>query len=411
MKKLLYGTTALVGATALAATSAQAAEPIDITVFGWINELMSVGTVDESGPGEDFNAFGAHLDAQVNFKGATTLDNGIEVGVRLEIEMPNPGALDETFVWLKGDFGELRGGNHNSAGYSMLSGVPYVGVPISSGWISGFIPLVDGFQSSFRSVGMSNKIDFSNDDNTLVYYSPRFSGFQLGVSFTPNAQKSNANTGITETAGIDEADNSFTGYYNGIGIGATFKESFNGFDVNIGASYGRADADDVIKAAGGKDIEQIMASVNLGTGGFSIGAAYANQLEGRLLGITDTVDQATFLNSLSTCLNTCTKADLKALTTAATSTKVTSNEGESYGVGVAYATGPWTVGGSYMNGKIEDDLANSNDDELQAVNVGVSYALGPGITTDFTVVWADTEDEAGASQDGWAGILGISVGF
>jgi predicted porin len=87
------------------------------------------------------------------------------------------------------------------------------------------------------------------------------------------------------------------------------------------------------------------------------------------------------------------------------------NEGTSYGIGVAYSTGPWTVGTSYQHGEIEDTVAIAGDDELDAVNVGVSYALGPGITTDFTVMWAETEDESGASQDGFAGILGISVGF
>jgi predicted porin len=325
-------------------------------------------SVDEADPTEDFNTGASHLDAQVNFKGSTDLDNGLNVGVRLEIEMPNPGGLDETFVWVKGDFGELRGGNHNSAGYSMISGVPGVGVPINSGWISQFIPFVDGYLDDFRSVGVSTKIDFANDDNGIIYYSPRFSGFQLGVSYHPNADRANQASGVTDTAGTD--------YHNGVGVGATFVESFNGFDVNLGASYGRAEAGDATVALGGDDQEQVIVSVNLGTAGFSVGGAYGNQLEGRL-------------NDAGT----------------------SSNEGENYSVGAAYSTGPWTVGVSYMHGETEDDPTNPNDDEIDAISGGISYALGPGITTDFTVLWADTEDEAGASQDGIAGVVGISVGF
>ena len=367
MKELLFGTTALVGASMLAAGAAQAADPIKIVTFGWVNEYMGISTVDEAG-GEDFNISGAHLDGQVNFKGSTTLDNGIEVGVRLEIEMPNPGALDETFVWLKGDFGELRAGNHNSAGYSMISGVPGVGVPINSGWVSQFIPFVDGYLDDFRSVGVSTKIDGVNDDNTVVYYSPRFSGFQLGLSYTPNVARSNQASGITDTTG--------SAYHNGVGIGATFVESFNGFDVNLGASYFRAEAGDTTKTQGGDDQEQVIVSLNLGTAGFSVGAAYGNQLEGRF-----------------------------------NATGTESNEGTNWSVGAAYATGPWTVGVAYMHGEVEGDVANSSDDEIDVVSGGISYALGPGITTDFTILWSDTEDEAGASQDGVAGIIGISVGF
>ncbi len=367
MRKLLFGTTALVGASMLAAGAAQAADPIKIVTFGWVNSYIGIAETDEA-DGEDFNAGATHLDGQVNFKGSTTLDNGIEVGVRLEIEMPNPGALDETFVWLKGDFGELRAGNHNSAGYSMISGVPGVGVPINSGWISDFIPFVDGYLGDFRSVGVSTKIDFANDDNGIIYYTPRFSGFQFGVSYHPNADRANQKAGVTDTTGTD--------YFNGVGVGMTFVESFNGFDVNLGASYARAEAGDATAALGGDDQEQVMVSLNLGTAGFTIGAAYANQLEGRF-------------NDAGT----------------------ESNEGENWAVGAGYSTGPWTVTLAYMHGEVEGDTANVNEDEIDAVAGAISYALGPGITTDFTVLWAETQDEAGASQDGIAGVIGISVGF
>lgn len=379
----------------LAAGAAQAADPIEIEVFGWVNEYIGFAETDEA-DGEDFNAGAAHLDAQVNFKGSVDLDNGLNIGVRLEIEMPNPGALDETFVWVKGDFGELRGGNHNSAGYSMISGVPGVGVPINSGWISNFIPFVDGFLDDFRSVGVSTKIDFANDDNGIIYYTPRFSGFQFGVSYHPNANRANQASGVTDTTGDD--------YFNGVGVGLTFVESFNGFNVNFGASYARAEAGDKTAALGGDDQEQAMVSLNLGTAGFTIGAAYANQMEGRLT-LTTTADKVICAVGL------CVAPDLDLDGKADTTTEVVSNEGENWAVGAGYSTGPWTVTVAYMHGEIEGDLSNPNEDEIDTVAGAISYALGPGITTDFTVLWAETEDEDGLSQDGIAGVIGISVGF
>ncbi len=374
MKKLLFGTTALVGAGMLASGGAQAAEPIKVTTYGWVNEYMGVVDVDEpSGSTADFNGGASHLDAQVNFKGSTTLDNGLEAGFRIEIEIPAPASKDEVFVYLKGDFGEIRGGNHNSAGYAMLSGVPGVGVPINSGWISSFIPPVTGFNNQFRSVAVSSKIDFSNDDNTVLYFTPNFSGFQLGVSYTPNASKGNDASGNTDTSG--------TAYHNGVAIAGTFNESFNGVGINIGASYGRAEAGDGTKAlSGGDDIEQVNVSGRVSVSGFTIGGAYASQIEGRTVFDSDS---------------------------GVTST----NEGESWGVGVTYSTGPWTVGVDYFNGEIEDVIATAGEDELNAVSGGISYALGPGITADFTVLWAEFEDEAGPDQSGFAGIVGFSVGF
>ena len=371
MRKLLFGTTALVGASMLAAGAAQAAEPIKIVTFGWVNEYIGIAETDEAS-GEDFNAGAAHLDGQVNFKGSVDLDNGLNVGVRLEIEMPDPGSLDETFVWVKGDFGELRAGNHNSAGYSMISGVPGVGMPINSGWISDFIPFVKGYLDDFRSVGVSTKIDFANDDNGIIYYTPRFSGFQFGVSYHPNANRANQKAGVTDTTKDD--------YFNGVGVGLTFVESFDGFDINFGASYARAEAGDATKAEGGDDQEQVNVSLNLGTGGFTIGAAYANQLEGRF-------------------------------TLAANGDPEVSNEGENWALGAGYSTGPWTVTLAYMHSEVEGDTANAAEDEIDAVSGAVSYALGPGITTDFTVLWAETQDEAGASQDGVAGVIGFTVSF
>ena len=400
MRKLLFGTTALVGASMLAAGAAQAAEPLKIVTFGWVNEYIGFAETDEA-DGEDFNAGASHLDAQVNFKGSVDLDNGLNVGVRLEIEMPNPGALDETFVWVKGDFGELRAGNHNSAGYSMISGVPGVGVPINSGWISNFIPFVDDYLDDFRSVGVSTKIDFANDDNGIIYYTPRFSGFQFGVSYHPNANRANQASGVTDTT-LDD-------YFNGVGVGLTFLESFNGFDVNFGASYARAEAGDKTAALGGDDQEQVMVSLNLGTAGFTIGAAYANQLEGRLT-LTDKLDAVGFTNAGGFDPGL-TKDSLKALTKTHTKTTAVSNEGENWTVGAGYSTGPWTVTLAYMHGEIEGDLSNPSEDEIDAVAGAISYALGPGITTDFTVLWAETEDEDGLSQDGIAGVIGISVGF
>ena len=88
MKRVaLLGSTALFGA-GMMAHGAMAADGIKLGVGGFFNEAY-MATFDDDGEGElgnEHNTDGFFNDAEVHFTGSTVLDNGLEVGARVELE-------------------------------------------------------------------------------------------------------------------------------------------------------------------------------------------------------------------------------------------------------------------------------------------------------------------------------------
>ncbi len=133
-KKVLLGTTALVSA-GLVAQNAQAADPIELSVGGYHNwAFFFTDTDDGAGtdglPAEPGFQLGDHdlkFDGEVQLRGSTVLDNGLEVGVRIEIEGETNGdQFDENYAWIEGSFGTFRFGNDDPAAAQMATAAPYL---------------------------------------------------------------------------------------------------------------------------------------------------------------------------------------------------------------------------------------------------------------------------------------------
>jgi len=87
MKKVLIGTSALIAVGLLTAQGASAADRISLGVSGNYRVLGGFVNQDD-GTGQSANGSRNHgigTDGKINFSGSTTLDNGIEVGVRVEL--------------------------------------------------------------------------------------------------------------------------------------------------------------------------------------------------------------------------------------------------------------------------------------------------------------------------------------
>ncbi|MEP6146643.1 MAG: porin, partial [Nisaea sp.] len=120
MKKILLGTTAIVAAGMIAAPSADAAEKLKISVGGYMEQWFGYTTAEDQSS-SDYQGFANVSDTEIHFKGMTTLDNGISVGVNVQLEgNSNPGdQIDESYLIVKGNFGEINLGSENSALYKM----------------------------------------------------------------------------------------------------------------------------------------------------------------------------------------------------------------------------------------------------------------------------------------------------
>jgi predicted porin len=365
MKKVLYGSTALVAAGTLAATPAAAEEGVSLGLGGYWNSFFYFGdySEDDNDP-RDLGNTGIFNDGEVHFKGKTTLDNGITFGVQVELEGFTSGdQIDENYAYIEGSFGRLVIGGENTAAYMMQYGAPFVGTPINSGWITSFIPPPQttggtlAVTTGFRTPALSTYVDLANDDHALNYFSPRFSGFQVGASYVPAATVNGEGKNFPVQA---DENTEFTDL---ISVGANFVESFGNFDVAVAAGYRMAQSD----IAGQDDPSQISAGLNVGFAGFTVGASMAIEDSDR------------------------------------------STEGTGFDVGATYSTGPWSVGLTYFHSEVEG-AAGGGDDSLDAVTGGISYAVGPGITASASIMWAEWDGD-NADADGVGGIVGIKMGF
>lgn len=374
-KQLLLGTTALMlGAMIVPGIAAAQEEPLRLDARGYKNVFFGIGSADDSA-GTDYGNTNIFNDGEIQFRGSTKLDNGLTVGVQVELEAFQSGdQIDESYLYVQGDFGKVVAGNENLSNYNTFWGVtaPNVGTPINSGWITVFVPAVPGggfgAAGSYRSPLLTTNIDIGNDEASISYYSPRFSGFQFTAGYAPAV----ADTGAGQVGQANQG----TQYSDAWGVGFNFANSFNGVDLGVAAGYNRGSVDTAREAAGADDFQQVKVGVSIGVAGFTVAGSYANAIDGK-----------------TNAANTVT------------------NEGQAYDIGASYSTGPWGASVTYFKGEQEDTIAVAGDDEASAIVGAVSYALGPGITTSFSLFYGKFEDEAGADSDATLGILGIAVSF
>lgn len=340
MKKVLLGSTALVAAGLIAAPSAMAAEKLQVSVGGYMEQWFGYTSVDEDSSTRDIDGFDVKSDSEIHFKGSTTLDNGIEFGINVQLEANTSGdQIDESYLIMKGSFGEINLGSENSAMYKMHYAPSDFGISINSGdqgdWagLSGSNVSGSGY---FRGVLGSTYVEpgRANDSEKLTYYTPRFAGFQLGASYSPdNLQDDNSpvdrNTGVSDM----------------VAFGANYSGDFSGVSLGVSGGYGTF----LESASGTDEPESWSAGVTLGIGGFGIGASYAAE------------DGAT--------------------------------EGEAYNLGVSYETGPFGVSFTYFHGQVD------NSSEQDTFHLSGKYALGPGVTAAATLGYAEFQDEGSAGSD------------
>jgi len=369
-KQILLGSTALIVGALVAPDFVSAEEPLRLKVRGFKNDFFGIGDVDVDG--FNFNNTGEFSDGEIQFRGETALDNGLTVGVQVELETDARGdQIDENYIFVKGDFGKIVAGSENLSNYNTFWGVtaPGVGIPLNSGWVTVFIPPPAGFQGSFRSTIFTTNIDIGNDENSVSYYSPRFSGFQFTAGYAPTIVDSGEGKTFTGFQANEASQ-----FSNGWGVGANFSESFNGVDVAVAAGYNQIEAPATTAPVGGDDVQQFKVGANISVGGFSVGGSYANEFEGKFVAGR-------------------------------------SEEGQSWDAGVSYSTGPWGVSATYFHGEWEATTTISGDDETDAFVGAVSYALGPGITASASLLYGKFEDEGGAEGKATMGIVGLSVSF
>lgn len=413
MKKILLGTTTLIGAAGLFAGVALAETP-KVTVGGYANfevgyvsddfdDSTAAGGTDATHADQRPQAF--RSDTQVDFKIDGKNDNGLGYGGEIDLladtssDVQNRGVnASKTFVYLDGQWGRIEMGSNVGADGTMK--VDAATIARATGGINGdwsyfananeqylaaaALPLAYGDLGA----GTNFTGDHSQENlNKLTYYTPRFAGFQLGVSYLPdqtNRGQGIVNATLPNPVGPDRtdyntalSDNIFTG-------GISYDNKFNDIGITLAATgeWGNSQVNTY------EDLKAWNVGGKLSYMGFSVAGSYGDW------GSSNTL-----------------KAD-------------NSKDTWYWDVGAAYEYGPFGVSVTYLQsqvdcgtgqagvGAINSTCDGDGDQEFNNVSVGADYKLAPGLTPYVEVSWYDM-DAITATDDnqGVVGIVGTQLNF
>ena len=397
MKKILLGTTALVTAGLLAGP-ALASDPLKVTVGGNVVTGFYFVDADHVG-GTSFQDTKVALVARnIDIKAEGTLDNGLVAGVDAKLQLDNDwngnggsyASFRQLFAYLEGGFGKFEIGGTDGAAYKMHYTSPwfvpgngvdspniYNGVS-NKGWQFGPGSSPEVRQSTFSLM--------ATDSNKISYFTPRLAGFQLGLSYTPDAQHHGPSENGLALLSKDYAASVSTPnhyYVNNINevfeVALNYAGTFGGVDVGVDGFYTGGNAMNNVSA----DPEEYGFGANLGYAGFTLGGAWyqSNDLD--------------YKYGVSIA-----RKDASA---------------EVWTVGLKYATGPWTVGAAYLDGQDNSSgyLGNYRDGrESQTVQLGGGYNLGSGVDLGLDLAWtSNSHDNNATTYDTKSGGLVLAIAF
>lgn len=367
MKKFLIGTSALVGAALLAA-AAQAEDP-KVMVGGVID--FQAGHISEDNDAGRRN-YGFRNDTEVSFSVNGKADNGLGYGAVVSLEADVSSDADSegvnasrTYTFLDGSFGRIELGSNTGASEALAveaDNLARATGGIDGAWVYFATPTGASFITTPALPAEHGSTASFNDESTfnatkITYYSPRFSGFQVGLGLTPDLEdrgqsltRLDSGTGFGD---VVEAGLNYQGQFNNVGLAAAWT-----------GQMGDADTSAV------EDLRAWNAGLTATFSGFSLGGSYGDWSD---------------------------------------SGNVSDSDSDYYTLGAAYDFGPFGASVTWLDSNVE--VAGSENDFDNLV-FGADYALAPGLTPYAELSFFDA-DAAGAAldNDGTVLLLGTELSF
>lgn len=251
LRNALLGTTAVMGAAALAVPSTASA--FDVNINGFMNFNAVMGDNREA-LGRSASSFDFVTDTEIHIQGVQTDDEtGIRYGMTVEFEADavtssgNP--IDENWIFIDGSFGGIRLGNED--GVIDNSKLGAYTIAAGTGGIDG-----QGVVGSVKFAPVN-----SSDSTKARYYSPTFAGFSVGVSYTPNYDDQGNNVARTDNAQSD--------LDNWVEAGLIYSNSFGGLDLLASVVGGSATGNNGLDDYQGGNIGAVV-----GLYGFEVAGSY-----------------------------------------------------------------------------------------------------------------------------------------
>jgi len=390
MNKLL-ATSALVAAGLVASAgvaSAQAPAPIQVVVGGFMHQYFGTASNNDGvlyAPGNgrggftnfasanptaavgQMNRMSQQSDTEIFVGGRTTLSNGIVVGFDVQLEgntetnaSKDGDVVDESYLFIDGAFGRAIVGSENDASYIMHYGAPALGAT----WGANEAYVTNWVNRPGQVLILNTTASLQGGDGQrLTYFTPRFSGLQVGVSYTPNA--------LEDINGFNDLR---AARANGWAPSVNYVNTLGG--IRVAASAGMSYFPELDGAApttsNGHAIKDYSLGLNLGMGAFTVGGGY--RVVDNNLGTTD---------------------------------------GSAWSVGASYQNGPIAVSASYLTSTV-NGTATVGDDTFRQTILSAAYTMGPGVDLIGSVFSLSYKDEAGAAvnqNSGSGGVVGIRLMF
>ena len=158
---------------------------------------------------KDTSALDTRTDAEIHFNGRATLDSGMKIHARVELEgqnnhsqganhpktgNPSSDPIDEYFLSVSGSFGQIILGGTGGAPVEMLIGLTGLwatGVGETLNFDDAWIPSAAG-----NHYGLQHARLDTGDAEKVTYISPKLGGFQVGLTYSPNRVNNDSNARI-----------------------------------------------------------------------------------------------------------------------------------------------------------------------------------------------------------------------
>ncbi len=375
MKKLLVGSAAIALGLAVAAP---AHAQLQLGVAGHFK-----GYVDWENQSTTGVARERHIDiirdTEVHFTGETTLDNGLTVGVHVEAQADagDGFAVDESYAYASGYWGRVNFGDEDGAAFllqvaapsadSNVDGIRQYVNPVNYGLtgLAGVGPQLHGPGGNVGSLDYAN--DFTRHFDKITYLTPVFSGFQAGVSYTPDASGSALASSTFGNQGKDDGG-IFGSVYE---AAARWEGTYNNVGLNLGGGYTWAVGEGIPSAKSNDDLKQWNVGADANIAAFGIGAIYTH-----------------------------------------TSNTSVSSAQRTYDLGADWTTGPFKLGASWLNNKSDDLAGAGNDVKTNRYSGGAVYTFAPGMSFRGSVGLVRSKvDGPIGDVDATYGLLGTQINF
>ena len=366
MKKQLLTTTALVAAGLI--TASGTANAVKLGISGYQEAI--VGVVDNDNTVRKGTGYDVHHDGEVHFKSSTTLDNGLKIRLRAELELATQrDTIDEAYIDVSGKWGAIRMGAEDNAASLMVT-------PTFGAWstnvgqnthfdVTDWVIIPSGFK-----LDLTHRLELGEGDSEkITYFTPRIAGLQFGISYMPSGEEdknsSNAPVNVDLLHGWAAATN-YRGKFGGVGLG-------------LAAGYASG------KQPGGEtgpdfegDPKGWALSGAVAVAGVKVAAGYMARRS---------------VNGTGTGAN---------------------DAGESLSFGAKYDFGMNHISAGYAGGWADGTKANTKDDEADRVMISYRRDLAKGIQYRLNLIYADfVGEDAGKDDDneGLAVTTGVRVAF